>query len=326
LVAAAALAVAGLALSSASARAAATVPWGVPQPGSDLVVHFRRPAAARTLGPAKPPGPLAACERRLLTAQDRATTPLLAVVGASFTAGVGPDNPSQSWAVLLAQRLRWDAVVYGDPGAGYMRAGAYHRGPVAAELRRIELRALSPGLVIVQAGHDDIGIPAQLEEQRVERAIALIRAEAPKARIALLTVFPGRRNRAGADRTDRAIVIAATAADRNVIIMDPLTGHWRFPQVADGLHPTQTGDAWIAARVEGVLEADGVRPTAPSAGRSPSPIICDDGVGVRQRSRTALLHSNFPEPGVASSSTRLRLASAVAGVPSPRLWAPLAGP
>ena len=78
------------------------------------------------------------------------------------------------------------------PGAGYVRPGAGHGGPVAAEVARVGLRALAPSLIIVQAGHDDIGVPAALERQRVTQAIAAIRAQAPQARIALLTVFPGR--------------------------------------------------------------------------------------------------------------------------------------
>ena len=93
--------------------------------------------------------------------------PALAIVGASFTAGVGPGNPGKSWAVLLARLLHWDAVVYGDPGAGYVRAGVGRMGPVAAEIARIDLRALAPALVIVQAGHDDIGVPLRLEQRRV---------------------------------------------------------------------------------------------------------------------------------------------------------------
>lgn len=51
----------------------------------------------------------------------------------------------------------WDAVVYGVPGAGYVRPGAGHRGPVAAEIASVGLRALKPGLVIVQAGHARLG-------------------------------------------------------------------------------------------------------------------------------------------------------------------------
>jgi acyl-CoA thioesterase I len=192
--------------------------------------------------------------------------PLMVVVGASFTAGVG-SGPGRSWAVVLARRLRWDAVIHADPGAGYARAGAGRRGPVAAEVARAGLRALAPSLVIVQAGHDDIGVPPRVERRRVERAVALIRAEAPGARIALLTVFAGRSPRAAAYRTDEAIVRAARAADRTVIIIDPLAAGWKFQRSRDGLHPTALGSAWIAGRVAAVLREHGVRPApGPSGG------------------------------------------------------------
>jgi acyl-CoA thioesterase I len=209
---------------------------------------------------------VSACEQELGPARPR-----LVVLGASFTAGVG-SGPSRSWAVLLARHLHWNAVVYGVPGAGYVRAGSHREGPVAAEVDRIGLSALKPSLVIVQAGHDDIGVPPQLERQRVEQAIAVIRAGAPRARIALLTVFAGRSPVAAAYRTDRAIVTAAWAADRAVIIIDPLTRGWRFPHVRDGLHPTAAGSAWIAGQVGALLRERGVRPA--SAG-GPAPVICD---------------------------------------------------
>jgi hypothetical protein len=34
----------------------------------------------------------------------------MAIVGASYTAGVGPDNPALSWAADLARKLRWEAA------------------------------------------------------------------------------------------------------------------------------------------------------------------------------------------------------------------------
>ena len=144
---------------------------------------------------------MAACEQKLERAPGAragrhrpgtSAAPPLAIVGASFTAGVGSGNPGKSWAADLADLLHWDAVIDGDPGAGYVRAGVARMGPVAAEIARLDLHALAPALVIVQAGHDDIGVPPRLEQQRVEQAVALIRAEAPHARIALLTVFTGR--------------------------------------------------------------------------------------------------------------------------------------
>jgi lysophospholipase L1-like esterase len=246
---------------------APAIPAGeAPRAGLVSSVGFPVPAA-RQAGQA-----LAGCEQPLERARHRS---VLAVVGASFTAGVGPDNPNRSWAVLLARLLRWDAVVYGDPGAGYVRAGAGHLGPVAAEIAREDLRELAPALVIVQAGHDDIGVPPGTERRRVERAIALIRAEAPRARIALLTVFPGRVRSPAAYRTDDAIVAAGRAADRGVIIMDPLAAGWTFPRSRDGLHPTAAGDAWIARRVAEILRGYGVQP-GPAAARDA--IVCDSGL------------------------------------------------
>ena len=200
--------------------------------------------------------------------------PRLAIVGASFTAGVG-SGPGRSWAVLLARHLDWNAVVDGVPGAGYVRAGAGRpgsRGPVAAEIARAGLRALQPSLVIVQAGHDDIGVPPALERRRVEQTVGVIRAEAPRAKIVVLTVFPGRSHRAAAYRTDLAIVAAARAADPAVLIVDPLAAGWRYAHVRDGLHPTAAGSTWIAGRVAAILREHGVRPAPAGAGRGA--IIC----------------------------------------------------
>ncbi|HEY6314311.1 MAG TPA: SGNH/GDSL hydrolase family protein, partial [Streptosporangiaceae bacterium] len=132
--------------------------------------------------------------------------------------------------------------------------------------------------------HDDIGVPPQLERQRVAQVIALIRAEAPRARIALVTVFPGRKRPPAAYRTDDAIVTAARAADPRVIIMDPLTADWVFPRTRDGLHPTAAGDAWITRKVAAVLGQRGVRPAPPRAGAA-GPVICDSGIPARPQAR-----------------------------------------
>ena len=263
-----------------------------------IVVRARDAAASRAVssvqleprqpwaqaGPARPrtrpamlsvATPLAACEARIK--REPRPLPTVAIVGASYTAGTGPDNPEQSWAVGLARLLRWNAVIYGVPGAGYVRASASGRGPMARMLGQEGLRGLGPGLVIVQAGHDDVGMPAGLERRRVGAAVDLIRAAAPAARIALLTTFAASLEGSPALRqTDNEIVTAGTAADPGVIVMDPLAGQWTFPRAGDGLHPTAAGDAWIARTVEAMLLAGGVRP-APVT--STAPVICDVSVG-----------------------------------------------
>lgn len=207
----------------------------------------------------------------------------MAIAGASYTAGVGPRNPELSWAVQLARALRWNAVIDGVSGAGYVRAGAGRQGPVARLLAREGLVALHPALVIVQAGHDDAGVPPRIERDRVRQAIALIRAEAPHALIALLTVFTGRSPSRPAEffRTDAAIIAGALAADPGAIIMDPLAGHWDYQHFHGGLHPTAAGDTWIAGKVAEILRAHGVLPAAPG-GRGPMICVAAAGAGLHR--------------------------------------------
>jgi lysophospholipase L1-like esterase len=224
---------------------------------------------------------LATCEARLEKQPRR--VPTLAIVGASFTAGVGPDNPELSWAVLLARRLRWNAVIYGVPGAGYLNPGDDGRGPVSRMLTAEQLHGLHPSVVIIQAGHNDVGWAPAREKRQVRATVDQIRSQAPKARIALIAVF----TRAGLTATpalrtiDHAIVTAGKSADSRIIIMDPLTGRWAFPRAHDGLHPSAAGDAWIAHKVATVLFAHGVKPASVDA---TVPVICDVAIDVTKDS------------------------------------------
>jgi lysophospholipase L1-like esterase len=219
----------------------------------------------------------AGCEQQIELAPRH--RPTVAIVGASYTAGVGPDNPMLSWAVDLARELRWNAVIYGLPGAGYVRTGSDDLGPMARMLSDERLSGLSPALVLVQAGYDDGKVPVGIEGEQVRRTIELIRAEAPQAKIGLITVFtsPARPIPARFYRIDSAIVTAAKAVDPDAIIMDPLTGQWKYQHADDGLHPTAAGDAWIARKVEAMLRAHGVD-SRPATTGAAAPVICDVGI------------------------------------------------
>jgi lysophospholipase L1-like esterase len=244
-------------------------PWGPGQNGG---------GKARVLAVT---APLAACEARIM--REPARLPTIAIVGASYTAGTGPGDPLQSWAVVLARLLHWNAVIDGVPGAGYVSGGAGRHGPMARMVSAEGLRPLDPSVVIVQAGHDDVGVPPAPEGAGVRATLGLIHQVAPGARVALLTVFalpPGGTQ--ALRRTDQVIVTSATAADPQAIIMDPLAGQWKF-QHADGglgLHPTAAGDAWIAGKVLAILRAYGVRPVPATS--ATQLVICDASVGEKQ--------------------------------------------
>jgi acyl-CoA thioesterase-1 len=220
--------------------------------------------------------PLRSCETRIEGTTHQA--PTAAIVGASYTAGVGPDNPEQSWAVQLTRELHWNAVVYGVPGAGFARSGPGGPGSMSGLLEAEDLPRLNPALVIVQAGFDDNGVPEAVEASRVRAVTDQIHAAAPNARIALLTTFGYTADGTPELRaTDQTIVTAARAADPGVIIMDPLAGRWQYARAGDGLHPTAAGDQWIAHRVAAILAANNVR-AARADGTSPA--VCDAAVGV----------------------------------------------
>jgi lysophospholipase L1-like esterase len=192
--------------------------------------------------------------------------PLLVVAGASFTAGVGAPGPADGWAVRLAELIRWRAVTLGVPGVGYTRPGIDHLGPLSRLLDPLHPAALHPALVIIQAGHDDLRIPAAVEAEHVAGLIGRLRRAAPSARLAFLTVFsPSTASAAtltAEAATDSAIVSAIRKSDPRAIVIDPLRSRWRFPRAADGLHPTGRGDLLIAERVAPALRRAGVAATS----------------------------------------------------------------
>ncbi len=188
--------------------------------------------------------------------------PLLVVVGASFTAGVGPDRASLSWGVRLGELLDWRAVTLGVPGAGYTNAGLDHLGPLAREVDVVHLGSLHPRLVIIQAGYDDWRVSPAAEARNVARLVRQLERAAPRTSLVFLTAFSSRAHRAWAPRVGNAnstIVRTIRASDPTAIIIDPL--HWRFPRAGDGLHPTAAGDLIVAEHVAHALLKTGAVPT-----------------------------------------------------------------
>lgn len=200
-----------------------------------------------------------------------ARRPLLVVVGASVAAGQGAPHRWQAWPYQVADALGWRAVVVGVPGAGYQNTGWHGAGPIGRELDAVALRRLHPAVVVVQAGHDDIGRSTATEWTRVAAVVDRVRRAAPHAHLVLLTVFRGRAPLSSASATDRSIVDAARLVDPAVSVMNPLTGHWGYPTVADHLHPDLAGERWIADRVVRRLVDLGVQPAGSSAARPGTP-------------------------------------------------------
>jgi lysophospholipase L1-like esterase len=185
--------------------------------------------------------------------------PTVAVVGASFAAGIGAGAPNRAWPADLGRLIHWRVVVSADPGAGFVSGGDHDRGPFDRLTAALDLARLRPDLVLVQGGHDDVGQPLALIGRRVGQLIDTIHREAPQARIGVLSVFSGQQGPTAAmRRTDVTIVACARHADPSVLVFDPLAGPWQFPRVHDHLHPTPAGHQDIAERLAAGLTRAGV--------------------------------------------------------------------
>jgi acyl-CoA thioesterase-1 len=190
--------------------------------------------------------------------------PVLAVIGASFAAGVGAQGPGQAWPADLGRMLHMRVVVSATPGAGYLSPGVGHRGPFPKLATRLDLARLRPAVLLIQGGHNDVNHPVAAIRRSVRGLIGQVRCATPGTRIGILSVFPsGDVPSHAAVVADRTIVAAARAADPRVIVFDPIAQHWQFPRLRDQLHPTVAGHRWIAQRVATGLRAAGV-PAAPT--------------------------------------------------------------
>jgi lysophospholipase L1-like esterase len=196
----------------------------------------------------------------------------LVVLGASISAGTG-STPEQAWPAVVGRCLGRRVVVGAVPGAGYIATGRGARGPVGRLLREADLARLDPSLVVLQAGHNDIGTPGPQLRAAVTTAVETARRDAPRAPLALLTVVAHAGDpSASARATDATIVEAARRADPGVVVLDPIAEGWSFPRVADGLHPTAAGQRLLAGHVlDDLARAGVVDPgTCPDAAPAPS--------------------------------------------------------
>lgn len=260
--AAVAIVAAGLAASAAWAGAG----------HAPTAVRTAAPAPVRadfSRAPVSAAGARGACIRRVAGGR----RPLLVVLGASFTAGVGPGAPTRAWSVELARALGWRSLVVGASGIGYTHP-AGRLGALPRLVDTIGLAHLHPSLVVVQVGHDDWRTPLAVEARRVRGFWAALRRALPASRLATITVFaPGRRPGPRLRALDRVIVHSARAADPALLVMDPAALGWRFHREhPGGLHPSAGGDRQIAGWVLAFLRAHGIRPASPP---TTTPPVCD---------------------------------------------------
>lgn len=130
------------------------------------------------------------------------------------------------------------------------RSGAgYNDGAIAGLTRAANLPERDPALVVVQAGSNDVGASTAAIDGQVRQVITTVRSQAPKAKVALITVFPSVHGSGpNARATESAIVGAARAVDPSISVISPLSEGWVYGTSSDG-HPDAAAHQKLAERV-----------------------------------------------------------------------------
>jgi len=177
------------------------------------------------------------------------------VIGDSYTGG-SPDGGQDGtgWPDLIQQRMPGIEVQVAATGdAGYVTAsGDPTLFDLVAEADVTDIDVL----ILFGSRFDAAGIADRVSEA-AQGAIASIRDEAPVATLVVIgPAWPGDAAPAGA-RNNRDVIRAA-AEDASVRFIDPLSDEWftdaRGLVGADGVHLTDEGHAYLADRIEPVVQ------------------------------------------------------------------------
>jgi GDSL-like Lipase/Acylhydrolase family len=190
-------------------------------------------------------------------------TPLnhIAVIGDSYTSGTNEGGEgskawtARAWQTLAQKGLRVDADVASEGGAGYEVRG--NHGSVFEDLT---VRAVRPedGLVVFFGSRNDEGVDAQRLAEMAHETFDLARRTTPSAR--LLVIGPPWPT---ADVPGWVLqirdVLDAQARAEGAAFVDPIVERWFVgrPDLigADGVHPTDAGHAYLAAKIAPLIAA-----------------------------------------------------------------------
>ena len=182
--------------------------------------------------------------------------PVLLILGDSYTAGVGADQPDQGWAYLVAEELGYPADVDGVGGTGFAWGGGAQdeRGEeYEVRLRRIAGNpAFVPNVLVLQGGQND----SQSSDVKEVEAATTQTIEAARRfwpGIQVVVLGPSAPQPLAEELRGVNSAVRAGAAAANAPFIDAVEGNW-FTSAnspgfdADGAHPNTAGHAYLARK------------------------------------------------------------------------------
>jgi acyl-CoA thioesterase-1 len=182
--------------------------------------------------------------------------PVLLILGDSYTAGDGADQPDQGWAYVVAGRLGYPTNIDGVSGTGFAWGGGAQDergGEYEVRLRDIAANpAFVPNVLILQGGQNDsqIANPDEVEAATTQ-TIEAARRFWPGIQVVVLgpsAPQPLAEELRGVNNAVRAGTAAASAPYVDAVEAGWFTSANSQGFNADGGHPNTAGHAYIAEK------------------------------------------------------------------------------
>ncbi|MCQ6271149.1 SGNH/GDSL hydrolase family protein [Pseudarthrobacter sp. R1] len=182
--------------------------------------------------------------------------PVLLVMGDSYTAGVGADQPDQGWAYLVAGQLGYPTNIDGVSGTGFAWGGGGQdelAGEYEVRLQEIAADpAFVPNVLILQGGQNDSRIP-NLEEVTAATAQTIEAARRFWPGVQVVVLGPSAPQPLAEELRGVNSAVRAGAAAAGAPFIDATEAGWfttaNSPGFdADGAHPNSAGHAYIAEK------------------------------------------------------------------------------
>ncbi|HZT54040.1 MAG TPA: SGNH/GDSL hydrolase family protein [Gaiellaceae bacterium] len=190
------------------------------------------------------------------------TPPVSLWIGDSYTVGAGATSSATGEALATSAALGWQTDLDAEGGTGFVAAGhAVSPGnePVPDRLpsdaRRF--RNPSPGVVVLDAGRNDRGIPMRVVRPAVLLSLRELRRAFPSAAVVVIAPFLMRSK-----PTDYAALrrlLEREARRYGWAFVDPIAEGWIGRASAklvapDGVHPDQAGYDYLVAHLAPAIE------------------------------------------------------------------------
>ncbi|MFI0451685.1 SGNH/GDSL hydrolase family protein [Actinomadura sp. 6N118] len=201
-------------------------------------------------------------------------TPVVMILGDSYTVGERGSQPETTYAPAAARLLGWQVVAAGKAGTGFVATGTRRRsttqgGAGAARTSGQTFMGLfesqlgwrpAPDLLIVSGGHNDRKYPAMQTAQAARELLSRAKLRWPGTPIVLIGPIWGNDTPAPATLAIRD-VLRGVAQELKIPFIDPIAQRWITGNRAtgtgnapgyirpDGVHPTIEGHRYLATRL-----------------------------------------------------------------------------